>query len=359
MRFGVIGLEHGHAYLMIEALLEAGAELQCIVNDETQLSASDKSRLGDARFASTPAEILSDDEVELVVITTAPDKRAATACAAMQAGKDVLVAKPAAIDIEQLHSIIRVQQETGRIWSVFYSEIFACRPTTKALELCSSGRIGAVQHVLGIGTHRIGASQRPAWFFEQNRSGGILADLCSHQVQQFLAFTEAEAAQVVHATTRIGTNNGCALEVLGEMNIRAGAASAYARVDWLSPESIPGWGDGRTFVLGASGYIEIRKTIDIGGQAGTGHLFVANERGIERVDCSAVQLPFVRTLVADIRARTDLSNPVRRALLATALALEAQEMSSIQPVSSEPDEVDVVRGGKLSRKISSLPIAIL
>ena len=40
--------------------------------------------------------------------------------------------------------------------------------------------------------------------------------------------------------------------------------TGYVRVDWLSPEGLPTWGDPRTVITGQDGYIELRKNIDLG-----------------------------------------------------------------------------------------------
>ena len=37
----------------------------------------------------------------------------------------------------------------------------------------------------------------------------------------------------------------------------------YIRLDWFTPDALPTWGDGRLFILGDKGYIELRKYTDI------------------------------------------------------------------------------------------------
>lgn len=40
-------------------------------------------------------------------------------------------------------------------------------------------------------------------------------------------------------------------------------AMGYFRVDWFTPDGLSTWGDGRTFILGTEGYIELRKYVDL------------------------------------------------------------------------------------------------
>ena len=54
------------------------------------------------------------------------------------------------------------------------------------------------------------------------------------------------------------------LEDFGETNLVAdNGASCYFRVDWFTPDGLGSWGDGRTFILGTDGYIELRKYLDL------------------------------------------------------------------------------------------------
>ena len=40
-------------------------------------------------------------------------------------------------------------------------------------------------------------------------------------------------------------------------------ATGYCRVDWFTPDGLGTWGDGRTFILGTEGYLELRKYTDV------------------------------------------------------------------------------------------------
>jgi predicted dehydrogenase len=81
-------------------------------------------------------------------------------------------------------------------------------------------RHGCVNTV-GLGPHRIDRASRPGWFFERERSGGILADIASHQIEQFLFFTGAEDAEVATATVANRANPAHPeLQDFGDMLLR-------------------------------------------------------------------------------------------------------------------------------------------
>ena len=66
--------------------------------------------------------------------------------------------------------------------------------------LLGSGELGKVVNVLGSGPHALPPDQRPEWFWDPARSGGILVDLASHQVDQFLAVCGDPTAGAVVVT---------------------------------------------------------------------------------------------------------------------------------------------------------------
>ncbi len=107
--------------------------------------------------------------------------------------------------------------------------------------------------------------------------------------------------------------------------IRGNRGTGYIRVDWFTPDGLPTFGDGRLTILGTAGFIEIRKTVDLDGRAGGNHLFLVDGKGTRHVDCSAVDLPYGRALVADILDRTETAMPQSHCFLATELALRAQQ----------------------------------
>ncbi len=108
------------------------------------------------------------------------------------------------------------------------------------------------------------------------------------------------------------------------MLLRGDAGIGYIRVDWYTPQGLGVWGDGRMTILGTEGYIELRKYIDIAGRPGKDHLFLVDQNGIQYMDCSQVERPYGRQLVADILNRTETAVPQAHAFRVSELALKAE-----------------------------------
>jgi predicted dehydrogenase len=326
LTFAAIGLDHRHIYHQVGRLLDLGAVCKGYHTRDSALPLEGfTERFPDLPRVRDVRALLDDPEIQLIVTAAIPSERAEIAQDAMRHGKDVMVDKPGVITKAQLADIVRLQRETGRIWSVNFSERFEVRAMTRATELVRAGAIGRVVQTIGLGPHRLNRALRPDWFFRRAEAGGILADIGSHQIDQFLHFTGSDDAEITaSAVANYANPNDPELEDFGEILLRSDRASGYIRVDWYTPDGLPTWGDGRCTILGTEGYIELRKYVDIAGREGTDHLFLVDRNGTRRVDCSNAPLPYYQRLIADVFARTETAMAQAYCFKVCELALEAQ-----------------------------------
>ena len=327
-RFAVIGINHDHIHGQIEAMEGAGCEFAGFHAPEDDLAAAFAAKYPHAPRVLDKRRILEDDSILLILSSGIPGDRAATGLEAMRHGKDYMSDKPGLISLEQLAEVRKVQAETGRIYSILYSEHYAQRATVAAGDLVQAGAIGKVLSTVGLGPHRLRKPHRPDWFFERARYGGILTDIGSHQAEQFLFFTGAAKARVLSATVGNRANpDKPGLQDFGDMHLATDDATGYVRLDWFTPDGLPTWGDGRMTILGTDGYIELRKYVDIAGRPGTDHLFLVDGKGMRHVDCSQSELPFGRQLAFDVLNRTETHMTQAHCFNAMELALTAQAIA--------------------------------
>ena len=329
IRFAAIGLNHNHIYSQVRLLLRAGAVLASYFAVEPELRAEFERAFPQAPLAPSAEAILDDERIALIVTAAIPAERAPLGIQAMQHGKDVMSDKPGFTTLDQLAEARRVQAATGRIYSVCFSERFESPATVRAAALARSGALGQVVQTVGLGPHRTNLAGRPEWFFRRSAYGGILADIGSHQADQFLYFTGSTVAEVVSAqVANYKHPQHPELEDFGEMLLRGPRASGYARVDWYTPDGLETWGDGRLFVLGTEGYLEVRKYVDVTGRPGGDHLYWVDSAGPHFEDCQGGDLPYGRQLVADIRQRTETAMSQAHCFLACELALRAEAQAA-------------------------------
>lgn len=328
IRFSAIGLNHGHIYSQVEAVIRGGGQLVAFYAKEADLVEAFTKRYPQAKLAKSKKEILEDTSIQLIVSASIASDRAPLGIQAMQHGKDFMADKPGITTLEQLAEVRRVQKETKRIYSIMYSERFENRATVKAGELVKAGAIGQVIQTIGLGPHRINLSSRPEWFFDKTKFGGIICDIGSHQCDQFLFFTGSTQAEVV--ASQVGNLHYPQypqFEDFGDLTVRGNGGTGYIRVDWFTPNGLNSWGDGRLTILGTEGYIELRKNIDIAGHAGGNHLFLVDNKETRYMDCAQEPLPYGEQFVKDILNRTETAMSQEHCFLATELALRAQKQA--------------------------------
>lgn len=329
LKFAAIGLNHGHIYGQVEAVIRGGGQLTAFYAKEDNLAADFLKRYPNAKRATSEKEILEDKSIQLVLSASIPVERAPLGIRVMQHGKDFMADKPGITTLEQLAEVRKVQKQTGRIYSIMYSERFENRATVKAGELVKAGAIGKVIQTIGLGPHRMNIKSRPEWFFDKKYFGGIICDIGSHQFDQFLYFTNSTQADVVAA--QVGNTNYPQypqFEDFGDTMVRGNGGMGYVRVDWFTPDGLKTWGDGRLTILGTDGFIEIRKNIDIGSnRTGGNHLFLTDHKETRYIDCKDVEMPYGRQLVDDVLNRTETAMTQAHCFLATELALKAQKMA--------------------------------
>ena len=325
LRFAVIGIDHGHIFDHVNGLRAAGGEFvgYCPRSTVPGLMRDFVAAYPDAPAREREA-LLADPSIHVICTAAVPSERAHIAVRALRSGKDVMADKPGVTTFAQLEAVKQAVADSGRIYSVCLSERLCVRAAAAASRLVREGRIGRVIQTIGLGPHRKGAS-RPDWFWDPDAVGGILVDIASHQIDQFLHYTGATTAQVVAAQVgNFGTPQAPTFQDFGDLLLRSAQATGYVRVDWFTPDGLGCWGDGRLTLLGTEGYIELRKYIDIQGRAGGDHLFLANQQGSLYLHCGDEPLSYFSQFTADVAERTETAMSQAHVFEVCRLSLQAQ-----------------------------------
>jgi predicted dehydrogenase len=329
VRFSAIGLDHAHIYGMTRAIQRGGGELVSFFSKDPAQVAQYRKEFGDVKLAASEDEILEDKSVQLVLGAPIPDLRAPLGIRVMKSGKDYLGDKPAITSLEQLAEVRKTIRETRRKFAIMYSERLEVRSAVHAGELVQQGAIGKVIQTVNLAPHRMNIPSRPPWFFDKARYGGILTDIGSHQADQFLFYTNSTKAHVVAAQTgNVAFPQYPKFEDFGDMVATGNGGTGYIRVDWFTPDGLDTWGDGRLFILGTEGYIELRKYTNVATAKGGNHLYIVDKKQARYIDCNKVPLPFGPQFVRDVVERTEVAQNQEQALLAAELVLQAQKMAT-------------------------------
>jgi predicted dehydrogenase len=330
IRFGVIGLDHNHIIGITAAVIRGGGELVAFYSALPKAIADFQKTYPNVRLASSEDEILNDPTIQLIASASIPNLRARLGIRAMRHGKDFLSDKPAMTTLEQLAEVRKVTAETGKMFAIMYSERLEVRAAVQAGYLVKAGAIGKVVQSINIAPHQVNPPSRPDWFWDPVQYGGILCDIGSHQADQFVYYTGSTKAEVTASQiANVNYPTHPKFQDFGDMMMHGDGGAGYVRVDWFTPNGLGTWGDGRLFILGTEGYIELRKYVDIAGRPGGNHLFIVDGKQARYIDCSQVVLPFGPQFVSDIVNRTHIAQNQEQALLATELVLKAQKNAKV------------------------------
>jgi predicted dehydrogenase len=326
-RFAAVGLDHGHIYGMCNGLLEAGAELAWVFDPDPVKVEAFCRTYPLVKAARSEAEVLQDPTLHLIAAASIPSERAPLGLRAMDHGKDYFADKPPLTTRAQLNAARRKVAKTGRIFAVYYAERLHSESAVYAGRLIGEGAIGRVVQVLGLGPHRLSAAARPGWFWDPRQYGGILVDIGSHQIEQFLHYAGAKDARLLHSKL---ANYHCEehpeFQDFGDATFAAdNGATFYFRVDWFTPNGLGAWGDGRTIVLGTDGYLELRKYLDVARDPEGDHVYLVDHKGERHIPVhGTVGFPYFGQLILDCLNRTEHAMPQEHTFLAMDLALQAQ-----------------------------------
>lgn len=335
--FSVAFLDHGHIYAQTNGLVQAGATLKYVFDPDAKRLAEFCAKFPQVKMADSFEQILEDKQTQLVACAAIPKKRAECGIRVMRAGKDFFTDKSPFTTLQQLAEVKSVVAESGQKYAVYYAERLHNEAAWHAGELIKSGAIGRVLQVITLAPHRLSKNTRPDWFFDKAAYGGILTDIGSHQVEQFLTYADVSDATINFArVSNLNNPDKSGLEDFGEVSMTANnGASFYARVDWFTPDGQATWGDGRTFILGTQGNIECRKYNDVARQAPASKVFMTNSEGEQEIDCLGKSgFPYFGQLILDVINRTETAMTQEHVFKAAELSMLAQKIADKANVES-------------------------
>ena len=329
---GVIGLDHGHIFGMCNGLSEAGADISLVYDPDKKKVDFFISKFPSAKAASSKETILEDPSIHLIASACIPCDRGPLGIEVMESGKDYFSDKPPFTTLEQVQQARVKVLETGRKYFVYYSERVHVEAAVYAEQLLQQGAIGDIVSIRGWGPHRLTAATRPAWFFEKEKYGGIIIDIGSHQLEQILQFSGADDATLV--SSRVGNlhhREYPGLEDFGDACFTASnGIPCYFSLDWYTPDGLGTWGDGRTFIVGTQGYIELRKYIDVASSKEGDHVLLVDGKGEHHFTVGGqVGFPYFGRLIRDSLDRTETAMKQEHTFRAIELAIEA-EMKAVR-----------------------------
>lgn len=249
---GIIGAGNFTKMTLLPALKKSAPQLKYISSAGGLTAKALANKYGFANSTSDYKEILKDETVDLVMITTRHDLHAKMVIESIKAGKHVFVEKPLAIYSEELDAIIQTYQEqlangNGKSLTVGFNRRFSPF-VQKAKQLLGHGKI--LMNI--VATMNAGYIPQEVWVQNRETGGGRIIGEACHYIDLMIALTGSKVTAVMMSAlgTQPDETSDNAIITLqfesgaqGVINYFSNGNKAYAK------ERVEIYAQGKTLVL--------------------------------------------------------------------------------------------------------------
>jgi predicted dehydrogenase len=181
VRAGLVGCG-AIARAHLEALRHLGIEVVAVCDTDRERAARTASTLGVRGVYARTGELLQRERPDVLHVATPPQSHRETSIEALEAGCDVLVEKPMAMDTCEADEMVDTARRCGRALGVCHTMLFD--PAVARLrEAVRAGRLGSVVAVETV--QAIAGGERDRYFttgWVRQLPGGVAQELAPHHV---------------------------------------------------------------------------------------------------------------------------------------------------------------------------------
>jgi predicted dehydrogenase/threonine dehydrogenase-like Zn-dependent dehydrogenase len=266
---GIIGAGNFTKMTMLPALKDSGASYKYVASNGGVSGTALAQKYGIANSTTDYKEILKDPEVDLVLITTRHNLHAPMVIESLDAGKDVFVEKPLALNEEELNRIIEAQQDSGKTLTVGFNRRFS--PHAEQIK-----KVVGDAHMNVIATMNAGFIPANVWVHDMKVGGGRIIGEACHFIDLITYLTGSKVKAVCmnamginseentdNATILLKYENGST----GVINYFANGSKSYSK------ERLEVYSQERTLVMdnfrktegfGTKGFSKLKTSLDKG-----------------------------------------------------------------------------------------------
>ncbi|MGC4961683.1 Gfo/Idh/MocA family protein [Gordonia sp. DT218] len=227
MRAAVVGAGYWGPNLARNFHTSTDWDLAAIYDLDASRAAAVADRVGGVRVAASLSEVLSDDEIDAVAVATPARTHHDVVCAALAAGKHVIVEKPLADTRDRGVAMVRAARERELVLMADHTYCYT-PAVLKIRDLIADGAIGDVLFVDSVRIN-LGLIQPDV---------DVFWDLAPHDLSiiDFILPSGLDAESVAaHGADPLLTGKAC----IGYLTLPlANGGIAHVHVNWLSPTKI-------------------------------------------------------------------------------------------------------------------------
>lgn len=266
---GIIGAGNFTKMTMLPALKNSGAKYKYIASNGGVSGTSLAQKYNIANSTTDYKEIIKDQEVDLVLITTRHNLHAPMVIESLNAGKNVFVEKPLALNHEELSQIIEAHQKSNKTITVGYNRRFS--PHTEQVK-----KVVGNSPMNVIATMNAGFIPSNVWVHDMQVGGGRIIGEACHFIDLITYLTGSKVVSVCMNAMGVNpeenTDNASILlryenGSTGVINYFANGSKAYAK------ERIEVYSQEKTLVIdnfrvtqgyGVKGFSKLKTSLDKG-----------------------------------------------------------------------------------------------
>lgn len=259
IRFGLAGLRHPHLDYLLKEIAGRPDDVRIVAlaEDDPAIRETFRERLGVTAYADY-REMLARESLDAVGVIAVNNAKAPIVVDCLDAGLDVVADKPLCTTLDDLDRIEMAWRRSGKRLSMLLDKR-SYAPTLAAKEIVAAGELGDLALAWASGPHRLRRQTRPDWMFRHASYGGILNDLCIHDVDLLLWLSGAQSGAVQGLAGNRAHPDLPEFQDYGQVWLRSDdGLLATCEAHWFSPEAAPYHGDYRMVLTGTEGTAELR-----------------------------------------------------------------------------------------------------
>ena len=199
LRAGIIGAGSISEFHTKGYLGNASAELDAVCDIDAERAETYAKTYGIPKVYSDYRELIADDDIDCVSVTTWNNSHAPISIAALDGGKHVLCEKPLSIHAAEAKEMVEAEKRSGKLLMVGFVRRFEDAPNMLR-DYIRAGRFGDIYYA------KVGYVRKwgnpGGWFSDRSRSGGgPVIDLGVHVIDILRYMTGLPQAVSVSAST--------------------------------------------------------------------------------------------------------------------------------------------------------------
>lgn len=242
----IVGAGNFTQMTMLPILKKVGVALKYIVSANGFSGTSLAKKYGIGNSSTDLNTVLSDEDVDTIIITTRHNLHADMVIRSLQAGKNVFVEKPLALNEKELDAISEAYQTSNATLTVGFNRRFAPFSEKIASSLDGQSPINI------IATMNAGAIPADVWVHDMNTGGGRIIGEACHFIDLLSFFVGSKVKSVFMSGMGVNPTANCDNAIItlkyengsqGVINYFANGSKAYSK------ERIEIYSQDRTYVI--------------------------------------------------------------------------------------------------------------